>query len=162
MQQRVTRNASALFTTALRCKVLLLCALSLCGMPATTTTAVAIDLFVFYPPSSVLICKPCGHAVPPTSLSIYIVVHHINDAYHAAMNSTPRAQLSSRLKKPAKLLASYLLKRYQLLNPAITTMPTPLATNPPILELCVYRGYQCTCCSFVQRSEAKEAVNSMR
>ena len=102
LQQRVTRNTSALFTTTLRCKVFLLCALSLCGTPATATTAVAMDLFVFYPPSSVLICKPCGHAVPPTSLSTHITVHHINDAHHAATNSTPRAQLSSRSKKASK------------------------------------------------------------
>jgi hypothetical protein len=137
-------------------------ALSLCSTPATATSAAAMDLFVFYPPSSVLICKPCGYAVPPTSLSTHIAVHHINDARHAATNSTTRAQLSSRSTKPAKLLASYLLERYQLLNPATTTIPTPLATEPPIPELQVYRGYQCTCCSFVRRSEAKEAINSMR
>jgi hypothetical protein len=121
-----------------------------------------MDLFVFYPPLSVLICKPCAYAVPPTSLSTHIADHHINDARHAATNSTPGAQLSSQSKKPAKLLASYLLERYQLLDPAITTIPTPLATDPPIPELRVYRGYQCTCCSFVRRSEPKEAINSMR
>jgi hypothetical protein len=84
--QRVTRNASALFTTALRCKVLLSCALSLCRTPATATTTAAMDLFTFYPPSSVLICKPCGYAVPPTTLSTHIKVHHLHDARHAATN----------------------------------------------------------------------------
>jgi hypothetical protein len=56
-KQRVMRNASALFTTALRCKVFLLCASSLCRTPATATTTAAMDLFTFYPTSSVLICK---------------------------------------------------------------------------------------------------------
>jgi hypothetical protein len=85
-KQRVTRNASALFTSALRCKVFLLCALSLCRTPATATTTAAMDLFKFYPPSSVLICKPCGYAVPPTALSTHIKVHHLHDARHAATN----------------------------------------------------------------------------
>jgi hypothetical protein len=88
LQQRVTRKASvsALFTTALRCKVFLSCALSLCRTPATATTTAAMDLFTFYPPSSVLICKLCGYAVPPTTLSTHIRVHHLHDARHAATN----------------------------------------------------------------------------
>jgi hypothetical protein len=86
LQQRVTRNAGALFTTTLRCKVFFLCALSLCRTPATATTTAAMDLFTFYPPLSVLICKPCGYAVPPTALSTHIKVHHLHDARHAATN----------------------------------------------------------------------------
>ena len=106
--------------------------------------------------------RPCGHAVPPTSLSTHIAVHHIDDARHAATNAATRAQPSCLSTRPAKLLADYLLERYQVLDPATTPIPTPLATDPPIPELKVYRGYQCTCYSFVQRSEPKEAVNSMR
>jgi hypothetical protein len=100
-------------------------ALSLCPTPATATTAAAMDLFVLYPPLSVLICKPCGHTVPPTSLSTHIAVHHIDDARHAASNATTRAQLSCQLIRLAKLLADYILERYQLLIPATTPIPTP-------------------------------------
>jgi hypothetical protein len=130
-------------------------------MPTTATSAASMDLFAFYSPSSVLICKSCSYAVPPTSLSTHIAVHHIDDARHAATNLTTSSQPSSRSTKPAKLLANYLLERYQLLDPATSTVPTPPATDPPIPELRVHRGYQCICCSFVRRSEAKEAVNSM-
>jgi hypothetical protein len=63
-----------------------LCALLLCRTPATATTTAAIDLFTFYPPSSVLICKLCGYAVPPTALSTYIKVYYLHDARYAATN----------------------------------------------------------------------------
>ncbi|KAF2628300.1 hypothetical protein BU25DRAFT_458140 [Macroventuria anomochaeta] len=104
-----------------------------------------MDLFVFYPPSSVLICKPCGYAVRPISLYTHIRVHHLHDARDAATN----------------LLAKYLCERYQPANLSTTKLPTPPATNPPIPELRLYRGYQCTRCSFVLRSEGKEAKASM-
>jgi hypothetical protein len=101
---RVTRNASALFTTMLRYKVFLLCALPLCCTPATATTTTAMDLLTFYPPSSVLICKPCGYAVPPTTLSTHIKVHHLYDARYAATNFFDAPQS----RNPATLLANYL------------------------------------------------------
>jgi hypothetical protein len=123
----------------------------------TTTTTTAMDLFTFYPPSSVLICKPCGNAVPPTALSRHIRVHHLEDARYAATNlfDAPKS------RNPATLLANYLCERYQLLNPATAKVLTPPATNPPIPELTLYCAYQCTRCSFVLRSERKEAKTSM-
>jgi hypothetical protein len=126
-------------------------------MPATATTTAAMDLFTFYPPSSVLICKPCGYAVPPTTFSTHIKVHHLHDARHAATNLFDAPQS----RNPATLLANYLCERYQLLDPATAKVPTPPLTNPPIPELKLHRGYQCTRCSFVLRSQGKEAKNSM-
>jgi hypothetical protein len=116
-----------------------------------------MDLFTFYPPSSVLICKPCSYAVPPTTLSSHIRLHHLHDARYAAIDffAAPHS------KNPATLLANYLCERYQLLDPATAKLPTPPATNPPIPELKLYRGYQCTRCSFVLRSQGKEAKNQM-
>ncbi|KAI1663260.1 DUF3505 domain containing protein [Pyrenophora tritici-repentis] len=116
-----------------------------------------MDLFTFYSPSSVLICKPCGYAVPPTTLSTHIKVHHLYDARHAATNLFNAPQS----RNPATLLANYLCERYQLLDPAIVKLPTPPATNLPIPELKLHRGYQCTRCSFVLRSQGKEAEISM-
>lgn len=158
LQSRLTRNVGALSTTTLRCKVFFLCTLSLCCTPATATTAAAMDLFVFYPPSGVLICKPCGYAIPPTTLSTHIKVHHIYDARHAATNlfNAPQA------RNPATLLANYLCERYEVLDPAIAKVPTPPATNLPIPELKLHRGYQCTRCSFVLRSQGKQAKTSIR
>jgi hypothetical protein len=137
--------------------VFFLCALSLCCTPATATTTAAIDLFTFYHPSSVLICKPCGYAVLPTALSTYIKVHYLYDARHAATNLFD----SPQSRNPATLLANYLCERYQLLNPAIVKVPTPPATNLPIPELKLYRGYQCTRCNFVLRSQGKKAKTSI-
>jgi hypothetical protein len=117
-----------------------------------------MDLFSFYPPSSVLICKPCGYAVPPTTLSSHIRVHHLEDARHAATNPST----SSNTRNAAPLLATYLRQQYQLLDPATTKIPTPPATTPPIQDLTLYPGYQCTCCSFVLRSGGKEAKASMQ
>jgi hypothetical protein len=116
-----------------------------------------MDLFTFYPPSSVLICKPCGYAVPPTTLSSHIRVHHLEDARYAATN--PSA--SSNPRNAAPLLAAYLCEQYHLLDPATTKIPTPPATNPPILGLTLYPSYQCTRCSFVLRSRGTEAKASM-
>jgi hypothetical protein len=116
-----------------------------------------MDLFVFYPPSSVLICKPCGYAVPPTTLATHIKVHHLDDARHAATNLFDAPQS----RNPATLLANYLCERYQVLDPAIAKVPKPPATNLPIPELKLHRGYQCTRCSFVLRSTGKEAKSSI-
>jgi hypothetical protein len=116
-----------------------------------------MDLFTFYPPSSVLICKPCGYAVPPTTLSRHIRVYHLDNARHAATNSLA----SSEPRNAANLLAKHLRERYQLLDPATTKIPTLSATNPPIPELTLYRGYQCTRCSYVLRSQGTEAKISM-
>jgi hypothetical protein len=60
-----------------------------------------MDFFTMYSPSGVLLCKPCGYAVPPTTL---------NDARKAVTNSLA----PSRTRKPAKLLD--LLGQYKLLN----------------------------------------------
>jgi hypothetical protein len=116
-----------------------------------------MDLLTFYPPSSVLICKPCGYAVPPTTLSTHIKVHHLYDARYAATNFFDAPQS----RNPATLLANYLCDRYQLLDPATAKIPTPPATNPPIPKLKLHRSYQCTCCSFVLRSQGTEARISM-
>jgi hypothetical protein len=96
-----------------------------------------MDLFVFYAPSGVLLCKPCGYAVPPTTLATHISLHHLSDARDAATSSLA----SSKSKKPAELLANYLRERFQLLNPATAKILTPPSTDPPILELQLYRGY---------------------
>ena len=130
-------------------------ALSICRTPATATTTAAIDLFTFYSPSSVLICKPCGYAVPATTLSTHIELHHLHDARYAATNP------SGFLRNAANLLATYLCQQYQLLDLATAQIPTPPATNPPILDLLVYPGYQCTRCSFVLRLGGKQARASM-
>jgi len=116
-----------------------------------------MDLFTFYPPSSVLICKPCGYAIPPTNLSGHIRLYHLDDARRAATNFP----LSLRPRNAANLLANNLHERYPLLDPATSKIPIPAAINPPIPELRLYRGYQCTRCNFVLRSQGKEAKPSM-
>jgi hypothetical protein len=75
----------------------------------------------------------------------HIRVHHLDDARNATINY----QASSRSRKPAELIASYRRARYHLLDPATTTIPTPLATDPPIPELRLHRFYQCTRCECI-------------
>lgn len=89
------------------------CFLLLAATTAVTVQSLTIGLFTFYAPSSVLLCKPCGYAAPPTTLATYIRVYYLNDARYAAINSL----LLSPLRKPANLLANNLLDRYYLLNP---------------------------------------------
>jgi hypothetical protein len=67
-----------------------------------------MDLFVFYPLSSMLIYKLCGYAVLPTTLSNYIKVHYFYNARYAATNSSA----SSQLQNAANLLAKYLCEQY--------------------------------------------------
>jgi hypothetical protein len=104
---------------------------------ATTTTTLAIDLFTFYPPLSVLICKLCSYAVLPTTLSNYIKVYYLEDARYAATN--PSASLN--LQNVALLLAAYLYKQYYLLDLATIKILTLPATNLPILGLTLYPSY---------------------
>jgi hypothetical protein len=104
---------------------------------ASTTTTLAIDLFTFYPPLNVLICKLCSYAVPPTTLSSYIRVYYLKDARYAATN--PSASLN--LQNAAPLLAAYLCKQYYLLDLATTKILTLLATDLLILELILYSSY---------------------
>jgi hypothetical protein len=145
-----------LFATAPRYKVFRLCALSLYCTPATATTTAAMNLFVFYTPSSGMLCKPCGYAVPPTALATHISIYHLSDARDAATSSLA----SSKSKKPAELLANYLRERFPLLNPATAKIPTPPSTDPPIPELQLHRGYQCTRCEFI-RLQNKTALVQM-
>jgi hypothetical protein len=145
-----------LFATAPRYKVFRLCALSLYCTPATATTTAAMNLFVFYTPSSVMLCKPCGYAVPPTALATHISIYHLSDARDAATSSLA----SSKSKKPAELLANYLCERFPLLNPATAKIPTPPSTDPPIPELQLHCGYQCTRCEFI-RLRTKTALVQM-
>lgn len=114
-----------------------------------------MDLFTFYPLSSALICKPCGYAVPPTTLSSHIRIYHLEDARHAATNPLTSSQ------NAANLLATYLRQQYKILDLATTKILIPPATNPPILDLTLYCGYQCTRCSFVLRLGRKESKTSM-
>jgi hypothetical protein len=53
---------------------------------AATTCPVSIDLFAFYPPSSLLLCKLCGYSVPPTALNTHIRLYYLDDARNAATN----------------------------------------------------------------------------
>jgi hypothetical protein len=115
-----------------------------------------MDLFVFYAPSGVLLCKPCGYAIPPTALATHISIHHLIDACNAAMSSLA----SSKSKKPAELLANYLCEQFQLLDPATAKIPMPSLTDPPIPELQLHRGYQCTRCKFI-RLQTKTALVQM-
>jgi hypothetical protein len=85
-----------------------MCALSLCCTPATPTITAAIDLFVFYAPLGVLLCKLYGYAVLPTTLTTHISLHYLSDARDAATSSLA----SSKSEKLAKLLANYLRERF--------------------------------------------------
>jgi hypothetical protein len=61
-------------------------------------SSIFMDLFIFYPASGVLLCKPCGYAVSPTTLTTYIKAYYLNNAYNAAISSLA----SSSLKKLGK------------------------------------------------------------
>jgi hypothetical protein len=98
-----------------------------------------MDLFTFYPPSGLLLYKPCGYGVPPSPLNTHIRFYHLDDARNAATN--PRAP--SRSRKPAKLLANYLRERYHL-DPATARIPVcamegesstpPISMKSPVLQ----------------------------
>jgi hypothetical protein len=114
-----------------------------------------MDLFIFYPRFSVLICKPCGFAVPPSHLRSYIVTRHSNDACRAA-GLDPAY---SKPGKPATTLADLLQEqeKHNLLDPRHVKIPIPSPTEPPLPELKLYRGYQCSRCNFVV-TRTKEAL----
>jgi hypothetical protein len=76
-------------------------------------------------------------------------------------HQSPPPPRCASCRNPATLLANYLRQQYQLLDPATAKILIPPATNPPIPELTLYCGYQCTRCSFVLRSDRKEAKTSM-
>jgi hypothetical protein len=101
-----------------------------------------MELLIFNPLLGVLLCKPCGYAIPPTALATHIRVYHLNNACNAATSSLAFPES----KKPAELLANYLHEQNQLFDPATTKIPTTSLTDPPIPELHLYCGCQCTRC----------------
>jgi hypothetical protein len=60
-----------------------------------------MDLFTYYTQYRVLVCKPCGYAVPPAHLESHISKNHPHDACRAA-GVDP---VHSRARKSAALLA---------------------------------------------------------
>jgi hypothetical protein len=101
-----------------------------------------MDLFTYYPQYRVLVCKPCGYAVPPAHLESHINKNHPHDACRAA-GVDP---VHSRARKSAALLAGCLQEVYDPLDPSAAKIATPPATDPPIPTLKHYRGYQCSRC----------------
>jgi hypothetical protein len=104
-----------------------------------------MDLFVVYPQYQVLVCKPCGFAVAPRHLAGHIKNRHARDACRDAGLDSVRA----RSRIPAVTLARRLLQKYDLLDPQTHKIPLPSPTEPPLPDLKLHCGYQCTRCEYV-------------
>lgn len=102
-----------------------------------------MELFDYQEDYGVLICKPCGFAVPPSNLRGHITKRHLEDARHACRLNP----LLANATRPADALTAYLRKRFDLEN---TTIRRPSPTVKPILGLKLYYGFQCSRCDFVR------------
>ena len=103
-----------------------------------------MDLFIFYAKHQVLVCKPCAHAVAPLHL-----VNHIRSLHaHEACRDAGLDFAKFRVHKAAKTIAECLKEKYSLLDPRTQAIPRPLPTDPPLPDLKLYRGYQCSRCDY--------------
>ncbi|PSN58805.1 hypothetical protein BS50DRAFT_509763, partial [Corynespora cassiicola Philippines] len=116
-----------------------------------------MDLFTFDPRFGVLICRSCAYAVPPSYLVSHITKRHGHDACRAA-GLDP---VHTRPRKSATKLAQRLKARYNILDPTAVTIPTPAPTDPPLPDLELYRGYQCTRCPLTL-SKTKKAQQCLQ
>ncbi|KAH5618970.1 hypothetical protein HBI23_245980 [Parastagonospora nodorum] len=104
-----------------------------------------MDLFVFYAKHQVLVCKPCAYAVAPLHL-----VSHIRSLHaHEACRDVGLDFAKFRVQKAAKIIADCLKEKYSLLDPRTYVISRPLPTDPPLPDLKLYRGYQCSRCDYV-------------
>ncbi|KAJ5825151.1 hypothetical protein N7474_002289 [Penicillium riverlandense] len=87
----------------------------------------------------VLVCKPCGHAVPPAHLSTRLKGHRKE---WPSLNS---ATAVSRLEKQ--------LEEFSLAEPSQQQIQVPSPSSLALPGLPVEQGLGCTQCPFVTRSE---------
>ncbi|KAH8696802.1 hypothetical protein GQ44DRAFT_558336, partial [Phaeosphaeriaceae sp. PMI808] len=94
----------------------------------------------------VLVCKPCGSAIPPSFLQSHIKARHNDTAcFVAGLDPT----IYAKRTKPAKILADLLQEKYSLLDPRYVEIAAPPPTEPPFPELKLYRGFRCSRCNFI-------------
>ncbi|KAH7399701.1 hypothetical protein BKA66DRAFT_383213, partial [Pyrenochaeta sp. MPI-SDFR-AT-0127] len=93
----------------------------------------------------VLVCKPCAHAVAPKHLANHIKNKHPFEASRDAGLDPAH----NRPGRPALMLARRLQARHNLLDPAVSKILVPAPTEPPLSDLKLYRGIQCSRCEYV-------------
>src|SRR4051794_21227978 len=104
-----------------------------------------MDLFRYIEDYRILVCLPCGFAVPPSYLRTYLSSRH---------RDHPDLSTKLQLDQAAEKL---LLERL-LVDPGRGETPTaPAAGSPPIAYLPVYRGVGCARCPYTTRT--KEAMS---
>lgn len=116
-----------------------------------------MDLFTFLPQYQVLVCKSCACAVAPLHLASHIKKEHAREATRDAGLDFAK----SRASRPAITLAKHLQGKYDILDPRTHEIPRPSPTDPPLPELKLFRGYQCTRCEYVL-SKSKSSQESMK
>lgn len=118
-----------------------------------------MDLFVFYAQYRVLVCKPCAFAVSPLRLASHIKNRHAREACHDA--GIDFSISSSRAQGSAVSLARRLHEKYDILDPSTCKVVLSSPTEPPLLELKLYRGHECSRCT-LSLSAIKSARDSMQ
>ncbi|EAU31660.1 predicted protein [Aspergillus terreus NIH2624] len=97
-----------------------------------------MDLFTYYEPSRVWICKPCQFAVPPRHLQEHLRTRH--STHPTATTGALRQDTYQRMSKRPWL------------DPTREPCIYPDAGSPPIPHLPVYTGYQCPRCRYIVRA----------
>lgn len=97
-----------------------------------------MDLFTYYEPSRLWICKPCQFAVPPKNLQAHLRIRH--SIHPTATTEALRQDAYQRMSKRPWL------------DPTPEPCIYPDAKSPPIPNLPVYIGYQCPQCSYILRA----------
>ncbi|PVH90072.1 hypothetical protein DM02DRAFT_678816 [Periconia macrospinosa] len=114
-----------------------------------------MDLFVFYAKHQVLVCKPCACAIAPP----HLVSHIRNQHGHEACRDAGLEFAKFRVHKAATVIAECLKERYNMLDPRTQSIPRPLPTDPPLPDLKLSRGYQCSRCDFaLSRSKSSQSL----
>lgn len=98
-----------------------------------------MEHFCYLPEYRVLICRPCGRAIPAAHLQSHLQGHR--KEWMGLNSTTAMSQLKQQLQE------------YELADPSQKQVPIPPPSASAFLDLPVEQGLRCRLCPFVTRSE---------
>jgi hypothetical protein len=112
-----------------------------------------MDLFTFHAKHQIIVCKPCACAIARP----YLSSHTRNLHAHEPCRDAGLEFAKFPINKAASIVAECLKERHSRFDPRTQRIPRPLPTDPPLPDLKLYRGYQCSRCDFaVSRSKSSQ------
>ena len=112
----------------------------------------AMDLFEFNSTYYILICRQCQYAVRPNQIKGYLRASHPQHDFNTTGDYNKSQCISD--------IAATFTYKYNILDPDKTSTAIPPRNSPPILNLRLHRGIQCSKCPHISTGKTREEVLS--